>query len=277
MAFVRAARACSTPGPPDNQGAFWLIYRSRFKPGYAEHKLNSPDIGSDIWLVIHIPKTAGTSFRWALEKRFGKHQVVRDYGPEANATSPLVLDHLYNSDRTVDGRSALIETMKNGSGKIIIGHFPLEKYAMFFEPERIIAFVRDPLVRTCSEYLHRVRHGMFEGSLSEFFQIPAFQNQQARLLRGLSKQSFIGLTERYNDALKRINAANSWNLPKLKKNIGRKGGGRKLAESLATPELDYFYKVNQQDMDLYEASRLRFESTETPGKRTGFLDLLSWK
>jgi len=230
-----------------------------------------------MWLVIHIPKTAGTSFREALERRFGHNRVVRDYGPQADATSPLVLEHVYNATGAEDGRGRLIGAMRNGPGKILMGHFALEKYAQFFEPEKIIAFVRDPLVRICSEYLHRVKHGMFEGSLHRFFEIPAFQNQQAKMLRGLSEESFVGVTERYNDALMRINAANDWNLPRLKKNIGRKGGGRKLAESLSTVELDYFYKVNQQDMDLYEEARQRFDKTETPGKKAGLLDMLSWK
>jgi hypothetical protein len=239
--------------------------------------LNFPDNGNDLWLVVHVPKTAGTSLRLALEKHFGKHRLVRDYGPDAEQTNQLVLDHMYNSTGTSGGREALIEAMKNGPGKILIGHFPLKKYAESFKPEKIIAFVRDPLIRACSEYLHRVKSGMFEGSLVQFFQAPSYQNQQAKLLRGISNHSFIGITERYNLSLTRINTAYCWKIPVLKRNVGRKGGGRKLAEGLSTRELDLFYRLNQRDMELYEASRQRFDAVETPGRKTRLHELLSWE
>ena len=37
---------------------------------------------------IHISKTAGSSFRVAAERYFGKEHVFYDYGPKANETNP---------------------------------------------------------------------------------------------------------------------------------------------------------------------------------------------
>ena len=222
-----------------------------------------------MWLVIHIPKTAGTSFRWALEKQFGQSQVVRDYGPASKHTSEIVRKHLYEENQSTRP-AELIKAMSGVGSKILIGHVPLQKYANYFKPENIITFVRDPLVRTCSEYLHRVNNRTFEGSLYKFLQQPGFQNQQSRLLKGVSRQSFIGIAENYSDCLTRINSANHWELSPRKKNVGRHGGGRKLAESLSVQELDLFYKTNQNDLELYQESKQCFDDIEVPTSNPGF-------
>ena len=44
-----------------------------------------------MWLVVHIPKTGGTSFRWALEKYFGESKVIDEDGRPVLAAD-LVVD-----------------------------------------------------------------------------------------------------------------------------------------------------------------------------------------
>jgi len=127
-----------------------------------------------MWLVVHTPKTAGTSFRWALEKYFGKSKIVRDYGPRSDATSKVVREYLYDGD-TPRGPEELVSEISNHTKRILIGHFPIQKYADFFNAKHIIAFVRDPLVRMCSEYLHRAKNKTFTGSFSEFLQMPEYK------------------------------------------------------------------------------------------------------
>ncbi len=127
-----------------------------------------------MWLVLHIPKTAGTSLRWSLENSFGKSGVIRDYGPNAKETSKVVQEHLYDGDES-KGPKTLITTMTNNKKRILIGHFHLQKYADFFEAQNIIVFVRDPLIRMCSEYLHRIQNGTVTGTFSEFVQEPGFK------------------------------------------------------------------------------------------------------
>ena len=65
-------------------------------------------VNSDMWLVVHTPKTAGTSFREALEKHFGKSRIVRDYGPKAGETSDVVREHLYSGDELEPGFDACV-------------------------------------------------------------------------------------------------------------------------------------------------------------------------
>jgi hypothetical protein len=86
---------------------------------------------SDMLLVVHVPKTAGTSFRQALEKYFGQSQVIRDYGPDAPATSEVVQDFLYRNEKKKQ-KPVLIEAISNSAAKVLIGHFVLRKYGRFF-------------------------------------------------------------------------------------------------------------------------------------------------
>lgn len=225
--------------------------------------MDTQKVYTDLWLAVHIPKSGGTSFRISLEKYFGKSRVIRDYGPKARETSKIVRKFIYAYDGP-NGADKMLEAIGESTAKVLIGHFPLNKYARFFDPGRVITFVRDPLIRTCSEYVHRVGNRTFEGTLQEFFRKPDFRNQQSFMLEGMSDRAFVGLTENYADSLKRINAFNHWNLAVRKRNVGRKGGGQKLAESLSEQDLELFYKMNGKELDFYQDMRQRFEGWETP-------------
>jgi hypothetical protein len=214
-------------------------------------------IDTDMWLVVHTPKTAGTSLRWALEKQFGKSKIIRDYGPHSDTTTDVVRKHLYNGDDSKDPQSLFAE-ISGDTYKVLIGHFPLQRYSDYFKAKKIITFVRDPLVRMCSEYLHRVKNKSFTGTFSEFLQRPVYRNLQSRFLKGVSDDTFIGVTEKYAESLQRINHITRWNLSVRKKNVGRRGGGQKLAGKLSAHHLDLFDKMNAEDKGLYQFATRRF-------------------
>ncbi len=217
----------------------------------------SQSTNTDMWLVVHIPKTAGTSLRWALEKYFGKSQIILDYGLHSDVTSDVVRKHLYNEDDS-KGPQSLFEEVSCRAIRVLVGHFPLQRYSDVFGAKNIITFVRDPLVRICSEFLHRTNNKTFTGTFSEFVQRPGYRNLQSRLLEGGSADVFIGVTEHYTESLQRINRFTCWDLKTGKKNVGRRGGGQKLAEKLSEHELDLFYKMNAQDQALYQRVLRRF-------------------
>lgn len=208
-------------------------------------------------MVVHTPKTAGTSLRWALEKYLGCSNVVRDYGPHSHVTDDIVREHLYSGDELKNPKS-LVKKLVDDKQEILIGHFPLQKYTDSFAASKIITFVRDPLVRMCSEYLHRIKDKTFTGSFSEFLKRPGYQNQQSRFLQGVSEDTFIGITEKYPESLQHINQIAQWSLTTRKKNVGRRGGGQKFAEKLSIQEMDLFYKMNAQDVELYQVAIQRF-------------------
>lgn len=210
-----------------------------------------------MWLVVHMPKTAGTSLRVALERYFGKVDIIRDYGPHEKTTSKVVREHLYSGDE-LKGPESLVAEALNQSRKILIGHFPLQRYAYCFKEQNIIAFVRDPLVRICSEYLHRVKNKTFTDSFSDFLQKPAYHNLQSRFLTGMTKDTFIGVTERFAESLNYINHIAQWNLSTKRKNVGRYGGGQKMAANLSVHESELFYRMNGDDVELYRLVIERF-------------------
>ena len=214
-----------------------------------------------MWLFVHTPKTAGTSLRWALEKYLGGSNVVRDYGPRSHVTDDIVREHLYSGDELKDPKS-LVKELVGDKREILIGHFPLQKYADCFDATKTITFVRDPLVRMCSEYLHRVKDNTFTGLFSEFLERPGYQNQQSRFLEGVSEETFIGITEKYPESLQHINHIAQWSLTTRKKNVGRRGGGQRFAEKLSVQEMDLFYKMNAEDVGLYQVATQRFTALE---------------
>lgn len=217
-----------------------------------------------MWLVVHTPKTAGTSLRWALEKYFGKSKIIRDYGPHSDATSKVVREYLYSGVKP-KGTEELVTEISSDTKRILLGHFPLQKYADFFDAQHIIAFVREPLVRMCSEFLHRAQNKTFDGSFAAYLQKPGNQNLQSRFLNGISEETFIGVTEKYHESLQYINRTTQWELLTQKKNTGQHGGGWEFADNLSVPELDLFYKMNTEDVELYQTATRRFAALKIPG------------
>lgn len=221
---------------------------------------------TDMWLVVHVPKTAGTSLRWALEKYFGKTLVIGDYGPQSDATSDMVREYLYSGEES-RGVEGLIKEFSGKSAKVLIGHFPLQKYADYIEPKNIITFVREPLVRICSEFLHRVRNETFQGAFTDFLQCPEHQNVQTQLLSEVSEDSFLGVTEQYRESLGYLNKVFGWELKTQKKNVAWLKGGQKFARNLSAQELDLFHDLNQMDINHYQNAKLNFNTCKRSGRK----------
>ena len=228
---------------------------------------------SDMWLVVHVPKTAGTSFRQALEKHFGPTRVIRDYGKNAEATTEVVREHLYN-DADSKSLDELIEVISNSPAKVLVGHFPVRKYARFFQEKNILTFVRDPLVRTCSEYLHRSRNASYKRSFSDFVAESSIRNIQSRFLQGVPDGSFIGVTEKYRESLAYINDSFQMRLTAMRRNVDKKGGGHRFAENLSRGELELFGELNKNDLALYKRATQRFDALDIP--ETLGLRFINW-
>lgn len=146
-------------------------------------------------VFIHIPKTAGTSFRASLEKN---EDVVRDYGSGNEHTSDLVNEHVYGSNNLY----ALKESLSNRN-TWLCGHMHLIKYLGIAEPQNMVTFVRDPVERVISHFNHEARWVNSELTIESFLNSHSAKNSQHRFLNGLpiSLIGFVGITEQYSQSL----------------------------------------------------------------------------
>jgi hypothetical protein len=202
---------------------------------------------SSLIVFVHIPKTAGSSFRLAAERHFGPEALLFDYGPEAAQTSPLVKHWVYTRQEPEGFR----EAVASGPYRFLSGHFNREKYADLPDA-RLVTWMREPVARLWSSYRHWRRHQDFSGSFADFLEQPRRQNQQARILGDrLDGLSFVGLTEHYASDLEAFNAAFDTRLWMLRANEAPGDPGAGPSEE----EVARARALNNRDQALYEKAK----------------------
>jgi len=90
---------------------------------------------------VHIPKTAGTSFRTALMKAF-KGKALLDYGPASESTSKEVREHIYGN--SPQSRAAIAQLLVGKKFGLLIGHVGFAKYRNVVPIDRVVTFIRRP-------------------------------------------------------------------------------------------------------------------------------------
>lgn len=142
--------------------------------------------------VVHIPKTAGTSLRYVLQKNKSV-RMLYDYGNESPESTPELVGV---TPAQLAPESEIFDADKFN---FICGHIPYGKYAHCAPPGTVVSIVRNPIERVVSEYQHIKRHEGYTCGFAEFSSEPFQQNKQWRMLRGLDHKSgaLIGLTSHY--------------------------------------------------------------------------------
>lgn len=206
-------------------------------------------------LFVHIPKTAGTSFRIAAEEYFGKQNTFYDYSSKSDETSKEIIDTIYSAKDPYQ----FYEHIAKLDRSFLSGHFPVGKYAPLYDALNIVSFVRDPVEQVLSHYNHYKDHHAYTKSLIAFVKEPRFRNTQSKLLRqrDLSLYGFLGVTEQYNTSIDLFNNVYDTDLPKIHINKTKK-------DSLGTEELDLktlnlIRRMNGKDIALYDAVCQQFE------------------
>ena len=169
-------------------------------------------------IFIHIPKTAGTSFRLAANEIIGLEAIINDYGADSKETSQILRDTVYNTRR---GKKFLVNEIVQNRIQFFTGHFHAAKYLNIFDNHvRWCTFLRDPIQRVISEYFHLVRHNNYNQSLEYFCNEPQNCNRQSQLISGLRLEQFyfVGITELYQDSLRVFNKLTNFNFPYLRAN-----------------------------------------------------------
>jgi len=204
---------------------------------------------------VHIPKTAGTSFRKACEAYFGEDKVLYDYHPDMKETSEMVKEWVYQKNDYIGLDSQLSSSGK----KFLSGHVPAIKYVHLLGVANTIAFVRDPVQRVVSEYHHHVRHNGYGKELRTFYLEKHAINRQSRMLNRVPLEAvgFVGLTEAYERSLVEINSRYGVTIKSVQLNQGR-------SDQQSTYELDdetltEIRHLNADDLRFYEHAERLFQ------------------
>ncbi len=206
-------------------------------------------------LFVHIPKTAGTSFRIAAYEYFGKEKTFFDYTPSSRETSEVILEHTYkNSDLY-----SLYKAISKIDKTFLSGHFNMGKYAPLYDALNIISFVREPVHQVLSHYNHFKNHYGYSMGLNEFIKEPRFRNIQSKTLNYLdiSLFGFVGLTEEYNTSIDIINNIYDMELKHKYVNI-KKEGSIDLGD-IDKLLYDDIIKLNIEDVNFYKSVKKQFK------------------
>jgi len=205
-------------------------------------------------IYLHIPKTAGTSFRISAEHYFGPWNVLNDYGENSPNTSEDILNTFY-SKKDLDSLQE-----KGLQKRFLTGHFSLDKYREVFPESPVVSFFRRPVDRVISEFIHFVNHHQYQGSLSDFYRADQFKNRQSRTLAGAKPTDldYFGITENYEISLNRFNERYGAKFPLAVLNQGKYEGG---IQDLAKPEeIEEIRELNYLDEEIYQHALRHFDS-----------------
>lgn len=216
-------------------------------------------------LFVHIPKTAGTSFRRSLEDVLDDQHIIRDYGAGCRETSPVILRQIYQTQPDVYEVYAVLQKLRM---QLITGHVAISKYLMLSRIDRVVTFVRNPVEQVVSHWHHYVRHSDYDGSLETFCKDERFRDLQSKML-GNTSLEMIGhvlIVERYAEGLALFNADYGTDLEVKTANRNKERQGD--SYHLSGRDREMIISLNQHDMHLYEHACAIFEQRLAVHKRS---------
>ena len=170
------------------------------------------------FLFLHIPKTAGTTFRHMLTKHFDKEDIY-----------PTDFHLMVNNGKYIN-QKILLENRKDLLQKpLLMGHYNVRLIPHLHPEVKTIIFLRNPLERIKSHIKHIIQKepNFQKGDPNKIIEarFELLTNLQARILgftkrrpnldqvlENLEKISFIGLTEDFETSIDKLNKQFSWQL-----------------------------------------------------------------
>ncbi len=203
-------------------------------------------------ISVHIPKTAGVSFRLMLAQLFGEG-FVQHYWEITDAQGRVLHDIPANAT-------------------CVHGHFVAQVVADRYPGAPLITWVRDPVERVVSSYHHRLRNPDWRHpvcvelhrmklSVEQYAEIELVRNEMARFMGTKRPEdfAFIGLVEEIDASMGRF--FEQFGLPRVdvpRENVNpeRRAWRYELSESTRRRILE----LNARDAAIYEACRERWSA-----------------
>ncbi|SES69167.1 sulfotransferase family 2 domain-containing protein [Thalassotalea agarivorans] len=200
---------------------------------------------------IHIPKTAGTSFRVGLESQL---YVVPHYALNQKITHKLVREKLSGNMTEQQFYESILKR-----NAVVAGHKKSQEYVNIIPPRNMCTFIREPVARTVSLYEHLKKNNKISVGFEEFLDNPIYHNTQYNYLAGIpvGLYGFIGITEYYNESINIFNRYTGLKVPIKKMNTNKASESKFLQLSEQTRQK--ILTTNAKDVALYNEALSIFE------------------
>ena len=213
-------------------------------------------------IILHLPKTAGTSLRLIIQNNYRAKELFFAYNRHPK----------FNSTHELSGFSS----SEFEKYKIIMGHFSFNKELFPFEDRRYVTVLRNPVDRVISYYHHVMNRDEWRGreiSMSEYMMTSEdidlqFQNHQTRLLSGMRQNPIteanlkqakynlenyfihVGTSEKFNETVAELRELLGWKRAKMF--YENKSANKWAAGPCTKEDLDKIQELNEFDIKLYE-------------------------
>lgn len=202
---------------------------------------------------LHIPKTAGTSFRNALSELYGD-RLALFYGPRDPATHPLL------RVRRTDLASR-IRALQDEGVEVLHGHFHVRHVeSAIVDPSRQLwTWLRDPIERVVSQYSfmkerptgwsHDASVKSGELSLAGYARRKRIRNLQSAFVAGVDIKdfAFVGVTEHFELGLSMLFGAEA-------PTLGRRHNATVRPVEVTPLTRARLHAYNHADIELYAAA-----------------------
>lgn len=228
------------------------------------HRGSVPD-SAPLVISIHVPKTAGTSFRRFLGSAYGR-RLLYDYGPANPMTTPLIARSVYHDDVAERGAELRLASQENRV-KCIHGHFAASGYHALLPDARYAFWLREPVERLISLYyahqkqLKPGQEAYGSMDLLEYAQQPEMRNVQSAMVEGIPEESilFVGISERFNESLERFATAVGASPPAARLLLNANPAKPAIGDPAVREEIA---ALNASDVELYRKALARLDAME---------------
>jgi len=237
-----------------------------------------PEFKHRQFFFLHIPKTAGTSFRLELEKHFDDRAIFPNQAlrKEIGGYPPFT----YINDLSGEQFSRF---------KLISGHYQYrEAVSRFSEEPLILIMMREPLSRCISECMHILRHANHDMraflpndpslvDISKSNEVMHYlENVVSMMLlpelseakKLIENTAFIGIQERMRESSLLLGHTFGWQVEEISASNVSPQSQQNIKERLASNELQRFYEILETEYELYQFACEVFESRLNQAKIT---------